>query len=228
MTLFISEGGSSGAPIYTNLSMVAMAPAFFTRNLKICSEAAPGPVAPMVPNCVNALSRACKGLWRVSPSLSTIALRRTTLKVMARLCAWIAIAGAPSAHARTSPSEVEAQKLEERPITALRQTEPLGDGVILTRPPSASKYLSCSATQIAQKAKLGTAVIKLTSGNSFCCALTGVVVTHENMTTVKATISILRLTIAESPFLSMPGFECAPFGFASATLSFRSSRQSYL
>src|SRR4029453_2957306 len=102
------------------------------------------------------------------PSLSTIALRRTTLKVMARLCAWIAIAGAPSSCAKTSPSEGEAQKLEERPTTAFKQTEPLGDGVILIRTPSASKYLSCSATQIAAKAKLGTAVNIVFSGVSFC------------------------------------------------------------
>src|SRR5207249_12157085 len=80
------------------------------------------------------------------------------------------MAVAPSTRATTSPSEVEAQKLTERPTTAFRQTEPLGAGVILTRTPSASKYLSCSATQIALKARFGTAVMRLTSGNSFCCA----------------------------------------------------------
>ncbi|MNC99362.1 hypothetical protein D3C83_176320 [compost metagenome] len=63
---------------------------------------------------------------------------------------------------------MEAQKFVERPITAFRQTEPLGAGVILTRTPSCSKYFSCSATQIAAKAKLGTAVNMETSGNSFC------------------------------------------------------------
>ena len=63
---------------------------------------------------------------------------------------------------------MEAQKLVERPTTAFKQTEPLGAGVILTRTPSASKYLSCSATQMAAKAKLGTAVNMVASGNSFC------------------------------------------------------------
>src|SRR5581483_450213 len=78
--------------------------------------------------------------------------------------------GAPSTRARTRPSEVEAQKFVERPTTAFKHTEPLGEGVILTRTPSCSKYLSCSATQIAPKAKFGTAVIRVTSGISFCCA----------------------------------------------------------
>ena len=62
---------------------------------------------------------------------------------------------------------MEAQKLMERPTTAFKQTEPLGAGVILTRTPSCSKYFSCSATQIAAKAKLGTAVSMVASGIPF-------------------------------------------------------------
>src|ERR671925_2324266 len=85
----------------------------------------------------------------------------------------MAMAVAPSTRASTSPSEVEAQKLVDRPTTAFRQTEPLGAGVILIRTPSCSKYLSCSATQIAAKAKLGTAVSMETSGRSFCWAFAG-------------------------------------------------------
>jgi len=49
-----------------------------------------------------------------------------------------------------------------------KRVEPLGAGVIFIRTPSCSKYLSCSATQIAANAKLGTAVSMETSGNSFC------------------------------------------------------------
>jgi hypothetical protein len=97
---------------------------------------------------------------------------------------------------------VEAQKFEERPTTAFKQTEPLGDGVILTRTPSASKYLSCSATQMAAKAKLGTAVNIVTSGISFCCACAGGMAPHKNMKTVKAlmvTGSLIRGFIPESP-----------------------------
>jgi hypothetical protein len=114
----------------------------------------------------------------------------------------MAIAGAPSVRARTSPSEVDAQKLIERPTTAFKQTEPLGAGVIFMRTPSCSKYFSCSATQIAAKAKLGTAVNIVTSGNSFCWALTWGVAPAMNMNPAKAMIAINnldRLAIAESP-----------------------------
>jgi hypothetical protein len=115
----------------------------------------------------------------------------------------MAIAGAPSTWAKTNPSEVEAQKLEERPTTAFKQTDPLGAGVIFTRTPSASKYLSCSATQMAANAKLGTAVNMVTSGNSFCCASVWGAAADRNIKTVKApmpTRSLIRRFIAGSPF----------------------------
>ena len=97
---------------------------------------------------------------------------------------------------------VEAQKLVERPTMAFRQTEPLGAGVIFIRTPSCSKYLSCSATQIAAKAKLGTAVSMEISGNLFLlgCGLVGYRwqeakhVKHDNSIT-----SLACFRIAESP-----------------------------
>jgi hypothetical protein len=91
---------------------------FGTRNLKICSETAPGLVAPMVPSSVNTLMRSFSGLLRVTLNLSVIALRIAMLKVRLLLWAWIAIKGAPSICAKTSPSELEAQNCAERPTTA--------------------------------------------------------------------------------------------------------------
>ncbi len=186
----------------------------------ICSEAAPGLVAPIVPNCVSALSRASIGLARVRPSLSTIGLRTATLKVIVRLCAWIAIAMAPSCRARTSPSDVEAQKFTDRLTTACKHTEPPGDGVSLTRTPSASKYFSCSATQMAPKAKLGTAVRIDTSGNSFW-ALTWVIVPKRKSEAVKPIRLIRDLTLffIFNP-LSTPGFGHVLFELANSGLAF--------
>src|SRR5690349_11513304 len=111
----------------------------------------------------------------------------------------MAIAGAPSARANTSPSDVEAQKFVERPTTALRQTEPLGAGVSLTRTPSCSKYLSCSATQTAANAKLGTAVSIVTSGSSFCCALDSGVIPATSIKTsaVITTTKVVRFRIRD-------------------------------
>src|SRR5580765_1390670 len=138
------------------------------RNLKICSDTAPGLVAPIVPSCVSALIRSFNGLLRVTLSLSVIALRIAMLSVRLRLCAWIAISGAPSIWASTKPSELDAQKCAERPTTAFWHGAPPPAGVILARTPSSSKYLSCSATQTAENAMFPTAVRILTSGS--CCA----------------------------------------------------------
>src|SRR5439155_5435740 len=132
------------------------------------------------------------------------------------------MAVAPSTRATTSPSEVEAQKLTGRPTTAFRQTEPLGAGVILTRTPSASKYLSCSATQIAPKAKFGTAVMRLTSGNSFCCARACERPTNKRAKPAISTIANLRVFIRPP----LPILDFRYFGYAQYTfLDFRLNRK---
>src|SRR5262245_38237885 len=92
------------------------------------------------------------------------------LKVRLRLCAWITINGAPSTFASTNPSELDAQRLAERPTTAVWHGAPPPAGLILARMSSCSKYFSCSATQTAENAMFDTAVKMLTSGSSFCCA----------------------------------------------------------
>jgi len=153
-----------------------------------------------------------------------MAFLSTTLKVIARLCAWIAIAGAPSTRAKTSPSDVEAQKLTERPTTAFKQTEPLGAGVILILTPSASKYLSCSATQIAPNAKFGTAVMRLTSGISFC-ARAGEPLANEKTNTAMSAVAHLRDFIFG--LLSSLGSLYARCGPASEALFARSARPLY-
>src|SRR5258706_4942363 len=114
------------------------------------------------------------------------------------------MAVAASTRGSTNPSEVDEQKLVERPTTAFKQTEPLGAGVIFIRTPSCSKYLSCSATQIAAKAKLGTAVNMVTSGNSFCWARAWGIAPDTNMNPANVIIptrNFARLTIAEFSFL---------------------------
>src|SRR5688572_30087017 len=78
---------------------------------------------------------------------------------------------APSCLASTRPSELEAQKCVDLPTTADWHGAPPPATVIFARTPSCSKYLSCSATQTAEYAKLPTAVATVTSASSLCCAV---------------------------------------------------------
>jgi len=64
-------------------------------------------------------------------------------------------------------SEEVAQNSADRPTTADTQGDPPPATAMVALTPSPSKKLSCSATQIAEKAKLGTDTRTRTSGNSF-------------------------------------------------------------